>query len=258
MKNYFLAGLLLLSISAANAESLNWSFEPRQVSEIHIAVTWPPEDTEHQPLNVRIQHQRDQWLNAGRPFDSTPLARLGKTLKALEPALGLRDCSDGDEDRQGRDIYHPLIEVNFKLQARGSLRFRSASACALMLPWNVTDGDTLAIASQIDSGQAMRELLVQLCADCEFKTRPLPEDEPLIDARPSDSRFAALYNALLSEWRRLGSQHDATWSLLHTQHLIQALQWMDEKRFRHELEVSAHMESQPVREMARAVLLKKR
>jgi len=254
MKNYFLAGLLVLFISVANAERLNWSFEPGQVSEIHITVTWPPQDTEHQPLNVRIQHQRGQWLNAGQAFDSTPLARLGKTLKTLEASLGLQDCSDGDEDRQGRDIYHPVIEVDIKIQHRRSLRFRSASACAWMLPWNVTDGDTLAIANQIDSGQAMRELIAQLCADCEFKTRPLPEVEPLISAMPGDNRFAALYKALLSEWRRLGGQHDATWSLLHTHHLVQALQWMDEKRFKRKLEVSAREESPPVTRLARAAL----
>lgn len=243
--------IALLPVVPAWADgTVDWSFTPRNVSEIRVAVDWPGQDGEHQPLRALIRRQGDRFMLEGKPVDMSPLASLGERLGQLEPSLGMRHCSDADEDRQGREIHHPTIEIAIRTGNRGLLRLRSDSGCAWMLPWNVTNGELLTATSEPAAGRAIRDLVAPLCPECVFGQQPGPDLDVFVHGDPALGRYAALYAALLSEWRRLGDRHSAAWAQLHTVHLIEALRWMDAKRLERLLGKTARHESGAIRKLA--------
>lgn len=220
-----------------------WSFTPQDVIEAKLSIAWPENNAQHRPVHSLIRREGMGFIRDGQPFDPAPLAALGKSLGALVPETQLQSCDDADEDRQALEILHPAIELAIRTTNRGTIKLRSSSACALMLPWNVTNGEWLMSASREAVGHAMRDLIAPVCPYCRFKQRPLPE---VSTSDSSESRFAALFNSLLEDWDWFGGQKMSEAEVnLRTEPTKRALRWMDSQRFDEALKQAVQLKQMP-------------
>jgi len=194
-------------------------FAPEEVAEVRVSVKWPSNDLADQPVQAVMR----------RPINAAPLAALGKNLGRLTTVPELRSCEDPTEERQQRDIYHAEVALSIHTAKHGEIKLRSNSACAWMLPWNITDGEWLLAAHTPAVGQAIRDLVMPLCPACRFDPQPVSEEPSKSGA---DSRFSTLFQALLAQWERLSAQKlkDAEIDR-QTEALRLALRWMDSQRF---------------------------
>lgn len=198
-----------------------------------------------------IWRHGDKFESGHGPIPTELIAALGQVPAGTQASLGMQSCHDNNNENPGAQSAYLSVEISILLKGRPPLRLRSGSQCRHMLPWNLTDGHSLAAVIQPEAGQTLITLLKAVCAECNEPSAPLPLP---LDHVFIKSDFSDLFAALQSEWRRLGKGHAATWVQLHTIYLVQALQWMDQARFEHLLEKIARNDSGAVKKPARNTL----
>jgi len=208
-----------------------WSFVPADVVSVQITIDLPA-SADHARLRSEIRHQGAHWKRDGEAFDPAALAVLGQSLHTLVPVLGMHHCPDALGRDQAQSGPHLQVEIAVRTRSRGSLRMRSSSDCAFMLPWHVTNGAWLAASYQPTTGQAIEQLILPVCAECRMGAQPMPE--PFVASR-EQTRFESLFGALVTRWKRL-SARDPAWVAAQTDDLTTALRWMDDRRFESELQ----------------------
>ncbi|HTT36404.1 MAG TPA: hypothetical protein VMH32_01900 [Burkholderiales bacterium] len=234
-----LACALALAAPGAGAKSRShaasfdsgWSFTLADVESAHITIDFPSRMPDRAQLKSELRHVGARWTRDGQPFDPSPLASLGQSLRVLVPVLGLHHCPDAVGAAPQRDAWNLQIELAIRTRSHGTLRVRSSSSCAYMLPWHVTNAATLAASYQPQTGLAIQELVIPVCPECRMQTKPMPE--PFV-AGPNRVRFETLFGALVARWKRLAAK-DPEWVAAQTDDLTAALRWMDEGRYQAEL-----------------------
>ena len=229
-----------------------WSFTLSDVVSAQITIDFPPGIADHPQLRFEVRHVGARWTRDGQPFNPEPLASLGQSLRVLVPVLGLHHCPDAIGAAPQREAWRTQIEIAIRTRSHGTLRVRSSSGCAYMLPWHVTNGATLAASYQPKTGQAIQDLVAPLCPECRMQTEPMPE--PFV-AGPNHVRYESLFGALVARWKRLAAK-DPEWVAAQTDDLCAALRWMDERRYEAELQrvIGRRATSEAVRRLAEAEL----
>jgi len=236
---------------AASVDS-GWSFTLSDVESAQITIDFPSGVADHPQLKSELRHVGARWTRDGQPFDPAPLASLGQSLRVLVPVLGLHHCPDAVGAAPQRDAWHVQIQLGIRTRSHGTLRVRSSSSCAYMLPWHVTNGVTLAASYQPQTGLAIQDLVTPVCPECRMQTEPMPE--PFV-AGPNRVRHETLFGALVARWKRLAAK-DPEWVAAQTDDLTAALRWMDERRYEAELQQLIGRRAMPlaVRRLAEAEL----
>lgn len=255
-----LAVVLALLGPAAHAKSRprpvsvdsGWSFVLADVVSAQVTIDLPSTVADHAQLRSEIRRAGARWTRDSEAFDPEPLASLGQSLRALVPVLGLHHCPDGLGQEGRREAQRLQVEVAIRTKAHGVLRVHSSSDCAYMLPWHVTNGESLAASYQPQTGQAIEQLIAPLCPECRMNTQPMPE--PFVASR-EQIRYESLFGALVAKWKRLAVK-DPAWVASQAENLTTALRWMDEKRFEAELRrlIGRRTIAPPVRRLAEAEL----